>query len=265
MRPRARRIVKPLTARGYALVRPALVRLKLDRRVKYLYEALYWRRRKADEHVLGNDWYEPLFTTRVGLDREAYAGQRVLDIGCGPRGSLEWADHAARRVGVDPLVPVYRRLGIDDHAMEYVAAPAEQLPFPDASFDIVTSINSLDHVDDLEVTIDEIGRVLAPGGLLLMVVEVGHAPTIAEPHRLGWDLAARFADGFEVEREEHLEFLTDEPGVGASLRRRVPFDHDDPRERSATLHLQLRRRAPGAVAAHETASSETTTAPAATT
>lgn len=243
MHPRARRIVKPLTVRGYALVRPVLARLKLDRRAKYLYESLYWRRRKADERVLGNDWYAPLFTTRVGLDREVYAGKRVLDIGCGPRGSLEWADHAARRVGLDPLVAVYRRLGIDQHAMEYVAAPAEQQPFPDASFDIVTSINSLDHVDDLEVTIEEIGRVLAPGGLLLVVVEVGHAPTIAEPHRIGWDLAARFGDGFEVERDEHLEFLADEPGVGASLRRRVPFDHDDPRERSGTLHLQLRRRA----------------------
>jgi SAM-dependent methyltransferase len=258
MHPRARRIVKPLTVRGYALVRPALVRLKLDRRAKYLYESLYWWRRKADEQLLGNDWYEALFTTRVGLDREVYAGRRVLDIGCGPRGSLEWADHAARRVGLDPLVPVYRRLGIDQHAMEYVAAPAEQMPFPDASFDIVTSINSLDHVDHLAATIEEISRVLAPGGLLLIVVEVGHAPTIAEPHRLGWDLAARFGDGFEVEREEHLEFLADEPGVGAGLRRRVPFDHDDPRDRSAILHLQLRRRATGSTPADDTAVGSTT-------
>jgi ubiquinone/menaquinone biosynthesis C-methylase UbiE len=183
----------------------------------------------------------------------------VLDIGCGPRGSLEWADHAARRVGLDPLVPVYRRLGIDEHAMEYVAAPAEQMPFPDGAFDIVTSINSLDHVDHLEATCEEIARVLAPGGLPLVVVEVGHAPTIAEPHRLGWDLAARFGDAFAVEREEHLEFLPDEPGVGASLRRRVPFDHDDPRERSGTLHLQLRRLATEPPAARAQATGGTTT------
>jgi SAM-dependent methyltransferase len=260
MHPRARRIVKPLTVRGYGLVRPALVRLNLDRRAKYLYESLYWRRRKADERVLGNDWYEAVFTTLVGLDREAYAGKRVLDIGCGPRGSLEWATHAARRVGLDPLVPVYRRLGIDQHAMEYVAAPAEAQPFPDASFDIITSINSLDHVDDLEATIEEIDRILAPGGLLLIVVEVGHAPTIAEPHRLGWDLAARFGDTFVVEREEHLAFLPDEPGVSASLRRKVPFDHDDPRERSATLHLQLRRMA-GSTLGPVAASAETPAAP----
>ena len=29
------------------------------------------------------------------------SGMRVLDVGCGPRGSLEWATMAARRVGID--------------------------------------------------------------------------------------------------------------------------------------------------------------------
>jgi SAM-dependent methyltransferase len=242
MRPRARARLKPVVVGGYAILRPVLSRFGLDRRAKYLYESLYWRRRKADEGRLRNDWYEALFTTSVGLERARYTGARILDIGCGPRGSLEWVDDAARRVGLDPLVPVYRRLGIDQHQMEYVAAPAEAMPFPDASFDIVTSINSLDHVDELEASIEEITRVSAPGGLLLIVVEVGHTPTVAEPHRLDWDLARRFEPGFVVEREEHLEFHADTPGVGASLRRRVPFDHTDGHARSGTLHLQLRRR-----------------------
>jgi len=242
---RARRIVKPMVMRCYLAVRPVLAWLRLERRAKYLYESLYWRRRKAREAELGNQWYETLFTRRIGLDRSTYAGKRVLDVGCGPRGSLEWADDAARRVGLDPLVPSYRRLGIDRHAMEYVAAPAEDMPFPDASFDIVTSFNSLDHVDDLDASIAEMTRVLTPGGLLVIVVEVGHAPTIAEPHRLDRDLAQRFGDAFTVEREQHLEFHADKPGAAASLRRSLPFDHQDRRDRSGTLHLQLRRIAQG--------------------
>lgn len=53
---------------------------------------------------------------------EELAGRRVLDVGCGPRGSLEWADRARVRVGLDPLVDAYRELGVADHAMGYVAA-----------------------------------------------------------------------------------------------------------------------------------------------
>src|SRR5438105_4063844 len=119
-------------------------------------ELAYWRDRHSAEHgTLGNAHYEPLYTTAFGLDRGSYAGRRVLDIGCGPRGSLEWADIAAQRVGLDPLVPDYRKLGIDRHQMEYCAAPSHKIPFPDGHFDFVTCLNALDHVDDFEGTVAE--------------------------------------------------------------------------------------------------------------
>ena len=66
-----------------------------------------------------------------GLDKRFFGDKRILDIGCGPRGSLEWADNATETVGADPLVGVYRRLGTDRHRMKYVEAGAERLPFPD--------------------------------------------------------------------------------------------------------------------------------------
>ena len=128
----------------------------------------------------------------MGLEPNFYAGKDVLDIGCGPRGGLNWADMARRRVGLDPLADDYRELGIDSHPMEYIAAGAERMPFEDASFDIVASLNSLDHVDDLEAAIEEIKRVLRPGGYLVLVVEVGHEPTWSEPQMISWDVCARF-------------------------------------------------------------------------
>jgi SAM-dependent methyltransferase len=143
---------------------------------------------------LGNAHYEGVFTRQFELTPEFYAGKRVLDIGCGPAGSLEWATMVADRVGVDPLAERYREFGIDRHAMKYVTASAEDMPFADASFDVVALLNSLDHVDDIDDTIDEVSRVAADGGTLLLTVEVRHRPTAAEPHWLDWDIVNQFSD-----------------------------------------------------------------------
>lgn len=158
----------------------------------------YWSERAAKEGTLGNAHYERVFTTQFGLEPSFFDAKRVLDVGCGPRGSLEWATGAARRVGLDPLVQRYGELGIERHAMDYVDAPAERMPLPDASFDIVASLNSLDHVDDVDAAVAELTRVAAPGATWLLTVEIGHAPTATEPHSLGWDVAEGFA-GWRVE------------------------------------------------------------------
>src|SRR4029079_10710133 len=100
------------------------------------------------------------YTSHFGLSASDYAGKRILDIGCGPRGSLEWADMTAERVGLDPLADEYLKLGAKNHKMSYVAAPSEKIPFPDGHFDVVCSFNSLDHVDDIPTTINKIIRVV---------------------------------------------------------------------------------------------------------
>jgi ubiquinone/menaquinone biosynthesis C-methylase UbiE len=163
------------------------------RQSKDVAELAYWRGRAAQEGTLGYAHYEHVFTTHFELTAEFFSAKRVLDVGCGPRGSLEWADDAAERVGLDPLADRYRELGIDRHAMRYVAAPAERIPLPDASFDIVATLNSLDHVDDVGGAVAEITRVAAPGATWLLTVEIGHAPTATEPHALEWDVIEGFA------------------------------------------------------------------------
>ena len=172
----------------------------LGRRGKGCHELRYWRERKAAEGNLFNHHYVPYYTEHFGLSTADYAGKWVLDIGCGPRGSLEWATMAARRVGIDPLAKEYLKLGADKHQMEYVAVPAETMPFEARSFDIVCSFNSLDHVDDVNRVIDEIKRVAKPGGMLLLLVEINHPPTSTEPHALGPELVRRFEPEFRCER-----------------------------------------------------------------
>jgi SAM-dependent methyltransferase len=185
-------------------------------------ELAYWRGQEDREGRLRNDHYEPFYTEAFGLTKADYAGKRVLDVGCGPRGTLEWADGAVERVGLDPLVPQYAELGIDRHAMSYVAAGAESIPFADGHFDIVTTFNALDHVDDVDAAIAEITRVAAPGGLLLLLVEVNHAPTTTEPHELGWDLLERFR-GWEVVEHDRTGVLPDH-NVYRSWMQRVPWE-----------------------------------------
>jgi len=185
--------------------------------IKARAEIRYWRRRQRAEDVLDNQHYEYFYTTLFGLDHADYAGKAVLDVGCGPRGSLEWAVGARERVGLDPLVDSYRALGIDRHAMRYVCAPAESIPFADGHFDIVTSFNSLDHVEDPERAARELARVLAPGGLLLLIVEVEHEATLTEPHRLLADSAARLFPGMAPEWEARYR-MDDVRGIYDQIR-----------------------------------------------
>jgi SAM-dependent methyltransferase len=192
-------------------------------------ELAYWNGRfKAEKGSLNNSHYEPLFTTVYGLTRDDFKGKRVIDIGCGPRGSLEWATMAAERVGLDPLVNKYLGLGTSRHQMKYVEAPSESIPFPDGYFDIVTCLNALDHVDDLQKTIAEIKRVTRPDGLFLLSVEIDHPPSGTEPITI----SEQDMDQFRPEFTTISSFKVGTPAShdlhGAVLTRQPPHEAGRP-------------------------------------
>lgn len=211
-------------------------------RYKHRYELAYWQgRHQAEGGTLAGTHYERAYTDAFDLDRAFYAGKRILDIGCGPRGSLEWATMAAERVGLDPLVPEYRKLGITRHAMTYVAAPSERIPYPDATFDVVASFNSLDHVDNPRKTVAEIGRVTKTGGLCLILVEVNHPPPETEPHPLPWDLADWFATAFNLDWQRAYE-VGPEHNMYAQVFNDARYDEADRTDRAAWVQIKLVRR-----------------------
>ena len=177
------------------------------------------------------------FTEYFAIDASFYRGKSILDLGCGPRGSLEWATGAKRRVGLDPLARQYRRLSGSKHQMEYVTGHCEKIPYANESFDVVSSFNSLDHVDDLENCIGEIIRILKPGGLLFIIVDIHDDATVTEPSPVTWDLPERFKPGLELLSARHYEGHQ----MYKSIREGLPFDHNDNRKRYGVLTAKLRK------------------------
>lgn len=143
-------------------------------RWKQFNELRYWKERKGAEGALSNEHYKYFYTQHFDIKDSFYNGKTILDIGCGPRGSLEWASMASRRFGLDPLADEYLRLGANEHQMEYICAPSETIPLKDSECDAVFSYNSLDHVEDVEQSLREVQRVIRPGGIFLLMVEVNH-------------------------------------------------------------------------------------------
>ena len=126
---------------------------------------LWWRR--------GRRWRDGLLGV---LDPQP--GQRVLDVGSGT-GRLAFA--LADRVGpggsvagVDAASEMVARANKNNRRrrrpVTFTTARAQQLPFPEESFDAVTCTLALHHVapDDRAAAVAEIHRVLRPGGRVLI-------------------------------------------------------------------------------------------------
>lgn len=171
-----KRIVKLMISRTATIISPV--------RWKEYNELKSWKRKKKYEGVLKNDHYKFFYTKHFKLEDSFYENKTILDIGCGPRGSLEWADMALRRIGLDPLIEEYLKIGANQHKMEYFHSPSENIPLKNSECDVVFSFNSLDHVENIEQSISEIKRITRVGGFFLLLVEVNHPPTNCEPHKL---------------------------------------------------------------------------------
>jgi ubiquinone/menaquinone biosynthesis C-methylase UbiE len=93
---------------------------------------------------------------------------RALDLGVGD-GRLAAEIQAAKLVGADvSQVALDRARKRLPDAELVLVEPDEPLPFADNVFDLVTCIETLEHVRDVQLALSEIRRVLRPGGRLAL-------------------------------------------------------------------------------------------------
>lgn len=101
-----------------------------------------------------------------------WTGKSVLDVGCaGGFMSEAIAERGAKVTGIDPAEQAIaaarthaQRRGLD---VRYDTGVGEDLPYDDGRFDAVVCVDVLEHVQDLNQVVLEIGRVLKPGGTFL--------------------------------------------------------------------------------------------------
>jgi phosphoethanolamine N-methyltransferase len=127
------------------------------------------------EELWGDGYLSPGGPEEVArvLDGVDVTGVEVLDIGCGSGGitvDLVRRHHAGRVVGIDVETPVceharrrVERAGLSDLIEIRLVEPGP-LPFPDGSFDVVFSKDSIVHIADKETMCRDVFRVLRPGG-----------------------------------------------------------------------------------------------------
>ena len=107
----------------------------------------------------------------------AGAAGKVLEIGAGTGANLRFYGPAVESLTLtEPEVPMLRRLErkVREQALAatVLRAPAEDLPFEDATFDVAVSTLVLCGVDDQPRALRELRRVLRPGGQLLFIEHV---------------------------------------------------------------------------------------------
>jgi len=93
----------------------------------------------------------------------------ILDVGCGTGANLELLARFGEAEGVDvspEALDFCRQRGLKSVRQ----GEAENLPFPDASFDLVTGLDVVEHLDDDVAGLKEMWRVLRPGGRALLFV-----------------------------------------------------------------------------------------------
>jgi len=123
-----------------------------------------------------SDWYERerhrgyhalIDALELSVAAPEAEGRRVLEAGCGTGLLLQdLARRADLAVGADLSAGMIARAA--SRGLRVVQASVNDLPFPDASFDLVCSFKVLAHVPRIDAAVAELARVTRPGGRLFL-------------------------------------------------------------------------------------------------
>ena len=127
-------------------------------------------------------WWQAEFTGGADVEYEEQilplagrllaGARRVLDLGCGEGqiARLVAASGAERVVGVDTSAAQLAEAARRGGGVAYTRASAGTLPLAGESFDAVVTCLVLEHLPDLDGPLDEVARVLRPGGRFVIFI-----------------------------------------------------------------------------------------------
>jgi SAM-dependent methyltransferase len=113
---------------------------------------------------------------------------------------LAWASRqGARAFGVDISAPIVikARAAFDHTPLHGAVADVRQLPFRDASFDAIYSMGTIEHFDETERAVEEMARVLRPGGRAIVGVPNRHDPFLRPVLVAALQALGLYAYGYE--------------------------------------------------------------------
>lgn len=172
---------------------------------KYDAELSFWKSRyQMDNRQFKNSHYEKLMLAMAGETTQDFLSNKVVvDFGCGPRGSLVWANTATLRIGVDVLADRYADEFTDNiisHGMVYLKSTERVIPLPSNFVDIVFTLNAIDHVDNFSLMCSEVIRILKPGGEFIGSFNLEEPATPYEPQQLSEKyIAENLLDRLEIQ------------------------------------------------------------------
>ena len=122
------------------------------------------------------------------------SSDNVLDVGCGGGATLarlaaRMGEGSGRVTGVDHSEVAcaesraHNAAAIEAGRVRVVCASVDDLPFPDSSFDVVTTVESFYFWPTPEKSLAEVRRVLSRGGRFLLVADIYDKPDLGEEAR----------------------------------------------------------------------------------
>ncbi len=127
-----------------------------------------------DRHWMQRIMFGPIQRTVLQLAAEQVSRPgAILDVGCGTGKLLKSAETrfpGARLVGIDVAIEMvkYAQTSNPTGTIQFQQAMAEELPFPNASFDLVFSTMTFHHWPNQTRGLAEVARILTPGGRWLL-------------------------------------------------------------------------------------------------
>jgi ubiquinone/menaquinone biosynthesis C-methylase UbiE len=145
-----------------------------------------------DRHWMQRIIFDPIQRAVLQLAEEEIGHPgAILDVGCGTGKLLRSASErfpGARLVGVDAAIEMVKQAqsSTPDGTIQFQQATAEELPFPDGSFDLVFSTMTFHHWQNQRRGAAEVARVLTPDGrwLLAEFVPLGFMKSVRSLLRL---------------------------------------------------------------------------------